>query len=103
LNDDVFTIIVIILILAGLSVSIIKRQIMKIYKELKEYKTEVNNIMKKTSVMFESISQRIVVLNNRLRNHFEQFGIKDIDCISSSRYIKNNNHKRKLHEKQKRV
>jgi cell division protein FtsB len=46
------------------------------------------------SSRLESASQRLTALNERLRKHFQQLGIKDIDNIVPSHFVKNRSRKK---------
>jgi hypothetical protein len=51
------------------------------------------------NVMFESLSQRIEVLNHRLKEHFRYFGIKEPESVKRpNHYVKNNVKNKKNHK-----
>jgi hypothetical protein len=68
----------------------------KIKKDLRLYYSLLNDALinhdSKTDRMIariESVSQRISVLNDRLKRHFQQFGIEDIEKMKPTHFVKN--------------
>jgi hypothetical protein len=96
-EDTRFLLILFVLLCLFIFNTIINRKLLKriddkINVRLIDLDLSIKNSNQKTVSMFESLSQRLIALNKRLRLNFEQLGIKYIehtDKMGPTHYIKN--------------
>jgi hypothetical protein len=90
----------VVIIYASIIFLIIRRMLDKTVETITKHESNVSEVMRRISVMFESTNQRVIVLNNRIRDFYKYFGINEIqDMKKASHYIKNNVSKNKGNKK----
>jgi hypothetical protein len=82
---------IIAIVLLAIKLNSTTKLLKDVWRSTLQTDINTNTRLQQMQSMFESISQRIIVLNRRLKIHFDQFGIKDIENIKkfNTHYVKN--------------
>jgi hypothetical protein len=92
----IMTILLILVTITLFLINGLNKKVINLLESIAKYKFLVEDRSSKAYSMFESIRQRIVMLNNRLGKCFEQLGIKDTGSKTKAGFghIQNKNNKR---------